>query len=121
MSTLDIPARKTTPIREKLEKQLDDGTWGVPDFTGATPHLSIWDENSGELLFDKDGTFESPASTGIATVTPLTGDFPDPADPFEPIEAGRQWRVTYADLSEDYFPPQGTKNKTKIWRTLDSE
>ena len=121
MTTLDLPARKTTPIREKLEKQLDDGAWGVPDFTGATPHLSIWNEGTGALLFDKDGTFESPLSAGIASVSPTTGELPDPPDPFTAIDAGRQWRVTYQDGSEDYFPPRGTTSKTRIWRTLDSE
>lgn len=121
MSTLELPARKTTPIREKLEKQLDDGSWGVPDMTGATPHLSIWDEDSGDLIFDKDGTFELPVTTGIASVVLLTGELPDPPDPITPVVAGRQWRVTYGDGTEDYFPPRGTTNKTRIWRTLDSE
>ena len=118
MSTLDIAARQTAPIRELLEKQLDDGSFGIPDFSGATPHLTIWDQDDGVLL-DLDGTFETPVSAGIASVTP-PGDMKQPDDPNAPIIAGRQWRVTDSHGNVDYFPKDG-RSRTRIWRTLDSE
>lgn len=117
-NTLDIAAKQTSPIRELLQKQLDDGSFGIPDFSGATPHLTIWDQDDGVLL-DVDGAFETPVSAGIASVTP-PGTLKEPADPSDPIIAGRQWRVTSASGEVEYYPKDG-RSRTRIWRTLDSE
>jgi hypothetical protein len=115
MKVLELTRGDTAEITYKLDKKQVDGTWAVPDFSGASVRLIIR-EIDGRWVWAGAGTWADIVE-GIAAAYQEADTLGSPGD--GPTAATAEWEVTYSSGRVETFPKQVAKIPVIITDDLD--